>query len=105
MRGDLPVRRHPAPVTDPTAALSDAQRAALDAYVAELARVNRRVNLVARGATPGDLERHVRHCLALAERPFPGGGRSSSTGGPAGASPPSRSPSRSPTSGSSPSTR
>ena len=73
MRGDLPVRRHPAPVTDPTAALSDAQRAALDAYVAELARVNRRVNLVARGATPGDLERHVRHCLALAERPFPGG--------------------------------
>ena len=54
-------------------ALTNAQRATLGAYVAELARVNRRVNLVARGATAADLERHVRHCLALAERPFPGG--------------------------------
>ncbi|MDT0630330.1 RsmG family class I SAM-dependent methyltransferase [Rubrivirga sp. S365] len=58
---------------DPTAALSPAQRATLDAYVGELARVNRRVNLVARGATPGDLARHVRHCLEIAARPFPGG--------------------------------
>ena len=54
-------------------ALSPAQRATLDAYVAELARVNRRVNLVARGATAADLEGHVRHCLALAGRPFPDG--------------------------------
>ena len=54
-------------------ALTPDRRATLDAYVAELARVNRRVNLVARGASRDDLERHVRHCLALASRPFPGG--------------------------------
>ena len=61
MTADLPV------------ALTDHQRDTLDAYVAELARVNRRVNLVARPASRVDLERHVRHCLALATRPFPGG--------------------------------
>ncbi len=53
--------------------LSARQQDTLDAYVAELARVNRRVNLVARPATEGDLRRHVRHCLALAVRPFPDG--------------------------------
>lgn len=53
--------------------LSSAQRATLDAYVAELERVNRRVNLVARPASHDDLVRHVRHCLALAVRPFPDG--------------------------------
>ena len=36
-------------------------------------RVNQRVNLVARPAVRADLERHVRHCLALATRPFPDG--------------------------------
>ena len=54
-------------------ALSAAQRATLDAYVAELERLNQRVNLVARPASRADLERHVRHCLALAARPFPDG--------------------------------
>ena len=53
--------------------LADAQREVLDAYVAELERVNRRVNLVARPAARDDLVRHVRHCLALAVRPFPDG--------------------------------
>ena len=60
-------------MTGPHPALSPAQRATLDAYVGELARINRRVNLVARGATRADLEGHVRHCLALAERSFPDG--------------------------------
>ena len=60
-------------MTDPHAALAPDQRTTLDAYVAELARVNRRVNLVARGVSRDDLDRHVRHCLALATRPFPGG--------------------------------
>lgn len=53
--------------------LSGPQRATLDAYVAELERLNQRVNLVARPASRADLERHVRHCLALASRPFPQG--------------------------------
>lgn len=54
-------------------ALSDRQRERLDAYVAELERVNARVNLVARPASRADLERHVRHCLALAMLPFADG--------------------------------
>ncbi len=54
-------------------ALDSRQRAALDAYIAELERVNQRVNLVARPASHDDLARHVRHCLALAVRPFPDG--------------------------------
>ena len=58
---------------DAPAALDARQRATLDAYVAELERVNRRVNLVARPASPDDLRRHVRHSLALAARPFPDG--------------------------------
>ena len=58
---------------DPADHLTPDQRSTLDAYVAELERVNRRVNLVARPASRADLERHVRHCLALASRPFPGG--------------------------------
>ena len=53
--------------------LPTAQRDVLDAYVAQLERVNARVNLVARPASRTDLERHVRHCLALATRPFPDG--------------------------------
>ena len=54
-------------------ALTGRQREALGAYVAELERVNRRVNLVARPASRADLEKHVRHCLALAARPFADG--------------------------------
>ena len=57
-------------ISDLPVALSGAQRETLDAYVAELERINRRVNLVARPASRADLERHVRHCLALATRPF-----------------------------------
>lgn len=53
--------------------LTDSQRATLDAYVGQMERVNQRVNLVARPAVRADLERHVRHCLALATRPFPDG--------------------------------
>ncbi|WP_412061539.1 16S rRNA (guanine(527)-N(7))-methyltransferase RsmG [Rubrivirga sp. IMCC45206] len=57
-------------IADLPVALSDTQRATIDAYVGELERLNRRVNLVARPARRADLERHVRHCLALATRPF-----------------------------------
>ncbi len=49
------------------------QRETIDAYVGQLERVNRQVNLVARPASRAELERHVRHCLALATRPFPDG--------------------------------
>ena len=54
-------------------ALDDAQRATLDVYAAEVERLNVRVNLVARPASRADVERHVRHCLALASQPFPDG--------------------------------
>ena len=57
----------------PRPTLSDAQRATLGVYAAEVERLNRRVNLVARPATRADVEGHVRHCLALATRPFPAG--------------------------------
>lgn len=60
-------------ISDAPVALDARQRATLDAYLAELERVNRRVNLVARPASREDLARHVRHCLALAARPFPEG--------------------------------
>lgn len=60
-------------LTDTPARLDSRQRALLDAYTAELERVNQRVNLVARPASRADLQRHVRHCLALATRPFPDG--------------------------------
>ena len=54
-------------------ALTDAQTALLDAYAAELARVNRAYNLVAPKTVRDIPERHVRHSLALAVRPFPAG--------------------------------
>ncbi|PAP76061.1 16S rRNA (guanine(527)-N(7))-methyltransferase RsmG [Rubrivirga marina] len=60
-------------ISDLPVDLSPAQRDTLDAYVGQLERVNARVNLVARPAGRADLERHVRHCLALAVRPFPDG--------------------------------
>lgn len=60
-------------ISDLPVDLSPAQRDTLDAYVGQLERVNARVNLVARPASRVDLERHVRHCLALATRPFPEG--------------------------------
>ena len=58
---------------DAPVALSDRQRDALGAYAAEVERLNQRVNLVARPASRADVARHVRHCLALATRPFPDG--------------------------------
>ncbi len=59
--------------SDAPVALSDRQRDALGAYAAEMERLNQRVNLVARPASRDDVARHVRHCLALATRPFPDG--------------------------------
>ena len=53
--------------------LTDSQRATLDAYAAELARLTRRVNLIA-PSTVRDIEaRHVAHSLTIARRPFPAG--------------------------------
>ena len=60
-------------MTDPTAALTDAQRDALRLYAAELARVNRAFNLVAPSTVREIPERHVRHSLAIAVRGFPDG--------------------------------
>ena len=66
-------RRSRPVISDLPVDLSASQRDLLDAYVGQLERVNARVNLVARPASRADLERHVRHCLALATRPFPDG--------------------------------
>ena len=60
-------------ISDLPVVLAPSQRETLDAYVGQMERVNQRVNLVARPAVRADLERHVRHCLALATRPFPDG--------------------------------
>ena len=49
------------------------QREQLAAFLAELARVNKAVNLVAPGTIPQAEERHVIHSLALAYRAFPDG--------------------------------
>ncbi|MEM1054723.1 MAG: 16S rRNA (guanine(527)-N(7))-methyltransferase RsmG [Bacteroidota bacterium] len=58
---------------DPFAVLSDLQREQLSRYADELARVNRRFNLVA-PSTLADTERvHLRHSLALTWRAFPAG--------------------------------
>lgn len=54
-------------------ALTDTQRQQLGRYADELARLNRRVNLVAQ-STMGDVwARHVQHSLCVAARPFPDG--------------------------------
>lgn len=54
-------------------ALTDLQRQTLGRFADELARLNRRVNLVAQ-STMGDVwERHVQHSLVVAARPFPDG--------------------------------
>ncbi|MEL6614951.1 MAG: 16S rRNA (guanine(527)-N(7))-methyltransferase RsmG [Bacteroidota bacterium] len=58
-------------MTDPIAALSERQRQQIEQFAAELARMNRRLNLVA-PSTLGDAERvHLRHSLALAHRALP----------------------------------
>jgi 16S rRNA (guanine527-N7)-methyltransferase len=49
------------------------QREQIAAFVDELARVNRTVNLVAPSTIPQAEERHVIHSLALAYRAFPDG--------------------------------
>lgn len=57
-------------MTDPIAALDPRQRGQIAQFARELARMNRRLNLVAPG-TLADVERvHLRHSLALAHRPF-----------------------------------
>ena len=53
--------------------LSPAQRDQLDAFAEELARINKRVNLVAPSTIPHTEERHLIHSLALAYRGFPDG--------------------------------
>lgn len=58
---------------DPLDDLSLAQREQLDAFAAELARINRRLNLVAPSTIPHIKERHLIHSLALAYRCFPDG--------------------------------
>lgn len=58
---------------DPLADLSPHQREQLDAFATELARVNRRVNLVSPVTIPEIEERHLVHSLALAHRAFPPG--------------------------------
>lgn len=63
----------PSPPWDPLADLSPSQRALLDAFAGELARVNRRVNLVSPATLPEIAERHLVHSLALAHRAFPPG--------------------------------
>ena len=58
---------------DPTAALTDLQRDTLAQYAQELARVNKRFNLVA-PSTLADAEAvHLWHSLALSARAFPAG--------------------------------
>ncbi|HLT46267.1 MAG TPA: 16S rRNA (guanine(527)-N(7))-methyltransferase RsmG [Rubricoccaceae bacterium] len=63
----------PSPPWNPLADLTPRQRAQLDAFAAELARVNRRVNLVSPATVPEVEERHLVHSLALAHRAFPAG--------------------------------
>ena len=58
---------------DPLDDLSPAARATLDAYYAELVRLNRRVNLVSPRSLEDGVATHLRHSLALARRPFPPG--------------------------------
>ncbi|MDX1419119.1 MAG: RsmG family class I SAM-dependent methyltransferase [Rubricoccaceae bacterium] len=58
---------------DPLADLPPQGREQLDRFAAELARVNRRVNLVSPGTVPEIEERHLVHSLALAHRAFPAG--------------------------------
>lgn len=53
--------------------LTPAQRATMTAFADELARVNRRVNLVAPSTVPLSEERHLIHSLALARKAFPSG--------------------------------
>lgn len=58
---------------DPISDLTPSQRDRLDAFAAELARVNRHVNLVSPATVPETRERHLVHSLALAHRAFPPG--------------------------------
>jgi len=67
-------------VTDLASSLSDAglafsveDVARLERYAAEVARLNERVNLVARTDVDHVVERHVLHSSVLARRPFPAG--------------------------------
>ncbi len=53
--------------------LAPGQHAMLGTYADELARVNRRVNLISPGTVGETEERHLVHSLALARRAFPDG--------------------------------
>lgn len=53
--------------------LSPTQRQQLNAFAEELARINKRINLVASGTIPHTEERHLIHSLTLAHRGFPDG--------------------------------
>ena len=72
--GDLPISLPGSiDVWNPLDDLSPTQREQLDAFAEELARVNRRINLVASGTIRHIEERHLIHSLALAHRGFPDG--------------------------------
>lgn len=58
---------------NPLADLTPEQRDLLDRYEAELARVNRRVNLVSPSTIEAFQTTHVLHSLAIAGKEFPGG--------------------------------
>lgn len=53
--------------------LSPTQREQLNAFAEELARINKRINLVASSTIPLVEERHLIHSLTLAHRGFPDG--------------------------------
>jgi len=53
--------------------LSPGQREQLESFTTELARINKRVNLVASSTIPHIEERHLIHSLALAHGSFPDG--------------------------------
>jgi 16S rRNA (guanine527-N7)-methyltransferase len=63
----------PSPRWDPREDLAPRQREQLSAFAAELARVNRRLNLVSPVTVAEVEERHLVHSLALAYRAFPSG--------------------------------
>ena len=60
---------------DPIAALTQSQRNTLTQYADELARVNKKFNLVAPSTLKDTETVHLRHSLALGWRSFPAGAR------------------------------
>ncbi len=58
-------------MTDPLSACSPAQVAQLKQYVELLLDINSRINLISRKDTEDVMDRHIRHCLSLAQHDFP----------------------------------